>query len=141
VGGSGGALPENILWIPARVRYQTRLTASSVTVAVVTVKWSNEKQVARLPDNDDVGVFVGGIVFLFQGVERGGSAFPAILKLSHQRNDRLGAWLLSIIQRYPRYLLLLKIFISFDRPEHAPRAAVHTLVSKSTPGIALDSNS
>lgn len=40
------ALPENVLRIPAKVRYQTRLTDSSVTVAVITIKWSNEKQVA-----------------------------------------------------------------------------------------------
>jgi len=40
---SGEAIPENILRIPARVRYQTRLTGNLVAVAVITVKRSNEK--------------------------------------------------------------------------------------------------
>ena len=49
-------------------------------------------------------------------------------------NLKLRDWLLSIIQRCPRYLLLLKDLISctqIDDPEHAPLVAVHTLVSKS----------
>ena len=48
---------------------------------------------------------------------------------------KLRDWLLSIVQRCPRYLLLLKDLISctpIDDPEHAPLVAVHTLVSKST---------
>ena len=47
---------------------------------------------------------------------------------------KLRDWLLSIIQRCPRYLLLLKDLISCtstDDPEHAPLVTVHTLVSKS----------
>ena len=48
---------------------------------------------------------------------------------------KLRDWLLSIIQRCPRYLLLLKDLISCtstDDPEHPPLVSVHTLVSKST---------
>ena len=48
---------------------------------------------------------------------------------------KLRDWLLSIVQRCPRYLLLLKDLITctpIDDPEHAPLVAVHTLVSKST---------
>ena len=51
-------------------------------------------------------------------------------------NLKLRDWLLSIIQRCPRYLLLLKDLIictPIDDPEHAPLVTVHTLVSKSTP--------
>jgi len=47
---------------------------------------------------------------------------------------KLRDWMLSIIQRCPRYLLLLKDLISCtstDDPEHAPLVTVHTLVSKS----------
>jgi len=33
------------------------------------VKWSDETWVVWLPDNEDVGVFVGGIVLLVQEVE------------------------------------------------------------------------
>ena len=50
-------------------------------------------------------------------------------------NLKLRDWLLSIIQRCPRYLLLLKDLISCtstEDPEHAPLVSVHTLVSKST---------
>lgn len=50
-------------------------------------------------------------------------------------NLKLRDWLLSIVQRCPRYLLLLKDLISCtstDDPEHAPLVTVHTLVSKST---------
>jgi len=57
-------------------------------------------------------------------------------------NLKLRDWLLSIIQRCPRYLLLLKDLISctpIDDPEHTPLVTVHKLVSKSTfrssPGI------
>lgn len=49
-------------------------------------------------------------------------------------NLKLRDWLLSIIQRCPRYLLLLKDLISCtpaDDPEHAPLATVHKLVLKS----------
>jgi len=48
---------------------------------------------------------------------------------------KLRDWLLSIIQRCPRYLLLLKDLISctsVDDPEHAPLVAAHKMVSKST---------
>lgn len=44
-------------------------------------------------------------------------------------------WLLTIVQRCPRYLLLLKDLIQCtnpDDPEYASLTAVHTLVSKST---------
>ena len=58
---SGETPPERILWMFVRVRYQARLTSSSITVAVMVVKRSNDKPAAWLPDNDDVGVFVGGI--------------------------------------------------------------------------------
>lgn len=50
-------------------------------------------------------------------------------------NLKLRDWLLSIIQRCPRYLLLLKDLISWtpiEDPEHAPLVTVHTMVSKST---------
>lgn len=43
-------------------------------------------------------------------------------------------WLLTIVQRCPRYLLLLKDMISCtdpDDPEYTSLTAVHTLVSKS----------
>ena len=43
-------------------------------------------------------------------------------------------WLLTIVQRCPRYLLLLKDMISCtdpEDPEYASLTAVHTLVSKS----------
>ena len=49
---------------------------------------------------------------------------------------KLRDWLLTIVQRCPRYLLLLKDLISCtdpDNPEHAQLVAVHTLVSKSKP--------
>lgn len=47
---------------------------------------------------------------------------------------RLRDWLLTIVQRCPRYLLLLKDLINYtdkSDPEHAQLTAVHTLVSKS----------
>lgn len=47
---------------------------------------------------------------------------------------RLRDWLLTIVQRCPRYLLLLKDLISCteqDDPEYEQLVAVHTLVSKS----------
>lgn len=50
-------------------------------------------------------------------------------------NLKLRDWLLSIIQRCPRYLLLLKDLISCtstEDPEHVPLVSVHALVSKST---------
>lgn len=43
-------------------------------------------------------------------------------------------WLLTIVQRCPRYLLLLKDLIGCtnpDDPEYAQLTAVHTLVSRS----------
>jgi len=33
------------------------------------IKWNVEKLVVRLPGNEDVGVFFGGIVRSFQGAE------------------------------------------------------------------------
>ncbi|KAJ7236437.1 hypothetical protein B0H12DRAFT_127893 [Mycena haematopus] len=48
---------------------------------------------------------------------------------------KLRDWLLSIVQRCPRYLLLLKDLIACtdpDDPEHAQLTAVHALVSKIT---------
>ncbi|CAK5273501.1 unnamed protein product [Mycena citricolor] len=48
---------------------------------------------------------------------------------------KLRDWLLTIVQRCPRYLLLLKDLISCtdpDDPEHAQLTAVHKLVSKIT---------
>ncbi|KAF8972714.1 hypothetical protein BDZ97DRAFT_853105 [Flammula alnicola] len=48
---------------------------------------------------------------------------------------KLRDWLLTIVQRCPRYLLLLKDLInstSKDDPEHGQLTAVHTLVSKIT---------
>ncbi|KAF8211050.1 hypothetical protein K438DRAFT_1664934 [Mycena galopus ATCC 62051] len=48
---------------------------------------------------------------------------------------KLRDWLLSIVQRCPRYLLLLKDLIECtapDDPEHAQLTAVHALVSKIT---------
>lgn len=47
---------------------------------------------------------------------------------------KLRDWLLTIVQRCPRYLLLLKDLISYtetEDPEHAQLMKVHSLVSKS----------
>ena len=47
-------------------------------------------------------------------------------------------WLLTIVQRCPRYLLLLKDLIgctSKEDPEYGQLTAVHTLVSKSKYGL------
>ena len=47
---------------------------------------------------------------------------------------KLRDWLLTIVQRCPRYLLLLKDLINNterEDPEHAQLTAVHTLVAKS----------
>lgn len=49
-------------------------------------------------------------------------------------------WLLTIVQRCPRYLLLLKDLIHCtnpDDPEFTSLTSVHTLVSKSTSGPVL----
>lgn len=60
--------------------------------------------------------------------------------LSDQESDprcgklKLRDWLLTVVQRCPRYLLLLKDLInstSKDDPEHVELTAVHALVSKS----------
>lgn len=60
--------------------------------------------------------------------------------LAHQEADprcgrlKLRDWLLTIVQRCPRYLLLLKDLIaatSIDDPEHTQLIVVHGLVSKS----------
>ncbi|KIY63183.1 hypothetical protein CYLTODRAFT_360395, partial [Cylindrobasidium torrendii FP15055 ss-10] len=51
---------------------------------------------------------------------------------------KLRDWLLTVVQRCPRYLLLLKDLIdctSPDDPEHAQLMAVHTLVSKITQSL------
>ena len=63
---SGETTPERILWTLARVRYQARLKSSSITAVVIMVKRSDDEPAAMLPDNEDVGVFVCGIVFLLQ---------------------------------------------------------------------------
>jgi len=60
---------EDILPILARVRYQARLTSSSITPSVNTVKQKNYKSVVRLPENEVVGTFVSGMVLLLQGIE------------------------------------------------------------------------
>ena len=64
VGIFGEEPPESVLRIPAILRYQTRLTSSSVTATVIMFKRSDERQGVRLPDNEDVGVFVGAIACL-----------------------------------------------------------------------------
>lgn len=65
---------------------------------------------------------------------------PFAAFVSKQESDprcgklKLRDWLLTIVQRCPRYLLLLKDLINCtepDDPEHAQLTAVHTLVSKS----------
>ncbi|KAF7345501.1 hypothetical protein MVEN_01568600 [Mycena venus] len=66
-------------------------------------------------------------------------AFAAYL-LAQEADPRCGKlklrdWLLTIVQRCPRYLLLLKDLIECtdpDDPEHAQLTAVHALVSKIT---------
>lgn len=53
---------------------------------------------------------------------------------------KLRDWLLTIVQRCPRYLLLLKDLIGCTDPEDPERMslmAVHTLVSKSEKIVAL----
>jgi FYVE/RhoGEF/PH domain-containing protein 5/6 len=48
---------------------------------------------------------------------------------------KLRDWLLTIVQRCPRYLLLLKDLINcthVEDPEYSSLRAVHALVSKST---------
>ncbi|TFK68743.1 hypothetical protein BDN72DRAFT_888467 [Pluteus cervinus] len=72
-------------------------------------------------------------------------AFASFLA-THEADPRcaklkLRDWLLSIVQRCPRYLLLLKDLIQCldsDDPEHAQLTAVHTLVSKIT--VSLNTN-
>ena len=59
---SGEAPPERILRILALLRNQIRLTSSSATIAVVTVKRCADNLEARPPDRDDVGVFFGSIL-------------------------------------------------------------------------------
>ena len=76
---SGGAPPEPILWILARLRYQTRLASSSVAGAAIMVKRNDEKLAVRLPDSEDMWVFLGSIVFLLQEVNvkvKGGNSQP-----------------------------------------------------------------
>jgi FYVE/RhoGEF/PH domain-containing protein 5/6 len=66
-------------------------------------------------------------------------AFATFLA-EQERDPRCGKlklrdWLLTIVQRTPRYLLLLKDLIAHttpDDPEHAPLSTAHALVSKST---------
>ena len=43
VGVSRGALAENILRMLAKLRYQVRLTKSSIAVPIIMVKWAEEK--------------------------------------------------------------------------------------------------
>jgi FYVE/RhoGEF/PH domain-containing protein 5/6 len=65
------------------------------------------------------------------------SAFIARQEASRQCGKlKLRDWLLTIVQRCPRYLLLLKDLISCTDPDDAEcqsLTAVHTLVSKSEP--------
>ena len=67
----GEGLVDHIFRVTAGVRYQTRLVRSSITAAVIVVRQNDEEWVVWLPDNEDVGVFVGGIVFLPLEVEVG----------------------------------------------------------------------
>lgn len=71
------------------------------------------------------------------------SASFAIFLATQESDPRCGRlklrdWLLTIVQRCPRYLLLLKDLIERttpDDPEHAQLMAVHTLVSKITQSL------
>ena len=61
--------PKRILRILARVRHHARLTSSSIAVVAIMVKRSDDRSMVSLPDNEDVGVFVCGIMFSLQEVE------------------------------------------------------------------------
>ena len=69
----GGAPPESILQILALLRYQIRLTKSSVAVAALAVNWHagyskfRGETMQYVPDREDVGVFFGSI---FTGTSR-----------------------------------------------------------------------
>ncbi|KAF9016975.1 hypothetical protein BDZ89DRAFT_1165968 [Hymenopellis radicata] len=73
------------------------------------------------------------------------AAFAAFVKIQEE-DPRCGSlklrdWLLTIVQRCPRYLLLLKDLIDCtpsNNPEHGQLLAVHTLVSKIT--LSLNSS-
>ena len=58
--------PESTVWIMARVRYQIRMTSSSIAVVVVRIEQSDCGSVVILPNSEDVGVFLGGIVISLQ---------------------------------------------------------------------------
>ena len=64
---SGEALPDHILRILARQRYQIRMTFSSITAAAIVINRIDGEYAVQLPGSEDVGVFFGGIVPLFQG--------------------------------------------------------------------------
>ncbi len=76
----------------------------------------------------------------FASLLRSNTAFAAFIT-QQEADPRCGKlkfrdWLLTIVQRCPRYLLLLKDMISCtdsEDPEYASLTAVHTLVSKSKP--------
>ena len=57
-------IAEHILRILAKLWHQARLT----TAPVIMVRYADEKWGARVPGNEDVGVFTGGIAFLLQEV-------------------------------------------------------------------------
>lgn len=66
---AGQALHKNILRILAMIRYQIRLTNSSITEAGVKVKCGNADREVLIPDKEDVGVFFGSIVLCGQFFE------------------------------------------------------------------------
>ena len=57
----GGAPPGRIPLILALLRYQIRLTSSSIAVVAAMVKRCETYWEARVPDREDVGVFLGTI--------------------------------------------------------------------------------
>ena len=55
--------PEHSLRSKARIRYQIRMKSNSNAIKAI-VKPRNEKNGTWLPDKEDVGVFLGRIVFV-----------------------------------------------------------------------------
>ena len=64
---SGEALPDHILRILARQRYQIRMTISSITAAAIVINRIDGEYAVQLSGSEDVGVFFGGIAPFFQG--------------------------------------------------------------------------
>ena len=64
---SGEALPDHILQILARQRYQIRLTISWITAAAIVINRIDGEYAVQLSGSEDVGAFFGGIAPLFQG--------------------------------------------------------------------------